>query len=200
MVTDVMSDNGRRVPAFSWRVALPALVLLAIAAAVLAVALTSDGDPPDRADAVAMPVDLTPEFAAHLARHPEDARAWAIHGRLAFGRGDYAASAASFARAVERPGKLAQDPLVWCEYADAVAMAAGGSLQGRPRELISHALMLNAHHNRALEMAGSAAIEAGDYKTAVDYWERLLKELPSASPERSELTKAVERARMRAGL
>jgi len=63
---------------------------------------------------------------------------------------------------------------------------------------VSHALMLDAHNVRALEMAGSAAIETGDFKTAVDYWERLLKELPADAPERAEVTKAVERARMRA--
>lgn len=199
MAADTIDGGVRRGPAFNWRVALPALVFLILAAAVLVAALIADGNAPVREDTAFTPADLTPEFVSHLEKHPEDSRAWAIHARLAFGRGDYGASAASYARAVERPGKISRDPLVWCEYADAVAMAAGGSLQGKPRELISRALMLNADHSRALEMAGSAAIEAGDYKTAVEYWERLLKVLPPDAPERGELTKAVERARMRTG-
>lgn len=198
MAADTIDSGVRRVPAFNWKVALPALVFLALAAAVLVAALISDGGDRGDLEAGSLPADQTPEFAAHLERHPEDSRAWVIRARMQFGRGNFADSAAAFAHAVERPGKIARDPLVWCEYADALAMAAGGALKGKPQELVSHALMLDAHNVRALEMAGSAAIEAGDFRAAVDYWERLLKELPADAPERAEVTKAVERARMRA--
>lgn len=143
--------------------------------------------------------DLLPELAAHLEKHPRDARAWAIAARLKFLRADYAGAGAAYAHAVELPGKVARDPLVWCEYADALAMAGGGKLAGKPRELIEHALALDAKHPRALEMAGSAEIEAGNYAGALRYWEELLAILPADSPARAELARAVERTRMRAG-
>ena len=143
--------------------------------------------------------DLLPELAAHLDKHPRDARAWAIVARLKFFRGDYAGAGAAYAHAVELPGKLARDPLVWCEYADALAMANGGRIAGKPRELIDHALVLDGKHPRALEMAGSAEIEAGNYAAALRYWEELLSILPPDSPVRGELATAVERTRMRAG-
>lgn len=143
--------------------------------------------------------DLLPELAAHLDKHPRDARAWAIVARLKFLREDYAGAGAAYARAVELPGKLARDPLVWCEYADALAMVNGGRIAGKPRELIDHALALDAKHPRALEMAGSAEIEAGNYAGALRYWEELLSLLPADSPARAELATAVERTRMRAG-
>ncbi len=145
------------------------------------------------------PAALLPELAAHLEKHPRDARAWAIVARLRFFRGEYAEAGAAYAHAVELPGKVARDPLVWCEYADALAMANGGQLAGKPRELIDHALALDGKHPRALEMAGSAEIEAGNYATALRYWEELLSILPPDSPARAELAMAVERTRMRAG-
>jgi hypothetical protein len=51
-----------------------------------------------------------------------------------------------------------RSPLVWCEYADALALAGDGRLAGKPRELIDHAPALNNSHPRALETAGSAEI------------------------------------------
>jgi len=142
---------------------------------------------------------LLPELAAHLDKHPRDARAWAILARLEFARGDYPGAVSAYAHAVELPGKVARDPLVWCEYADAVALAADGRLAGKPRGLIDHALALNSRHPRALEMAGSAEVEAGNFTAALGYWEELLAILPAESPARPELARAVERTRMRAG-
>lgn len=143
--------------------------------------------------------DLLPALAAHLDKHPRDARAWAIVARLKFGGQDFAGAGAAYARAVELPGKVARDPLVWCEYADALAMATGGRIAGKPRQLIDHALALDGKHPRALEMAGSAEIEAGNHAGALRYWEELLSLLPADSPARAELATAVERTRMRAG-
>ena len=135
---------------------------------------------------------LLPELAAHLDKHPRDARAWAILARLEFARGDYPGAVSAYAHAVELPGKVARDPLVWCEYADAVALAADGRLAGKPRGLIDHALALNSRHPRALEMAGSAEVEAGNFTAALGYWEELLAILPAESPARPELARAVE--------
>jgi len=142
--------------------------------------------------------ELFTQLAAHLNQHPRDARAWAIFARLNFSRDRFSEAAAAYARALELPGRVAQDPLVWCEYADALAMAQGGRLDGKPRELIGRALALGPRHPRALEMAGSAEIERGDYAGALRYWVTLLEVLPPGSEQHNELTVAVERVRARA--
>lgn len=147
---------------------------------------------PDRAVMLA-------QLAMHLEKNPRDSRGWVILARMSFERDDFAKAAEAYARAVALPGKVAGDPMVWCEYADAVAMANGGKLDGQPRELIEKALALDASHPRALEMAGSAEIEKGDYAAALRYWEPLLKLLPPGSPLHGELSAAVERTRQRAG-
>ncbi len=134
-----------------------------------------------------------------LQRAPRDARAWAIYARLNVERADYAAAAAAYAHALELPGRVAQDPMVWCEYADALATLGGGRLAGQPFAMITRALALNPRHPRALEMAGSAAIEQGNYKAALHYWEPLLQLTPVDAPQYRELLSAIERTRLRAG-
>ena len=196
-----MHEAPPRTPLKRRRTVAVALVLLAIAALVVALLARTARDAEEVIGGGVMESarGLAPQFAAHLEKHPGDARAWAIYARLTFARGEYAQSAVAYARAVELPGKVARDPFVWCEYADALAMTAGGRLAGKPRELIEHALALDPKNPRALEMAGSAEIEAGNFAAALDYWESLLAVLPADSPARDELTKAIERTRMRAG-
>jgi cytochrome c-type biogenesis protein CcmH len=140
------------------------------------------------------------QLEVHVTAEPRDARAWALLGRarMALDRFDEAATA--FERAIAASPKVAADPLVWCEYADAVGMAQGGVLAGKPRTLIDRALAIKSDHPRALEMAGSAEYEAGNFAQAVFFWERLLPQLPDGSQERSELQAAIERTRLRAGL
>jgi cytochrome c-type biogenesis protein CcmH len=74
-------------------------------------------------------------------------------------------------------------------------MAQGGRLSGRPRELIDRALALDAHHPKALELAGSAEIEAGNLTAALRHWQALLERLPPGSAQQRELAVAVERLR-----
>ena len=127
-------------------------------------------------------------------RHaPRDGRAWVLLARRYAERDDFAAAAAAYEQALAVSPRVARDPLVWCEFADAVGMAQGGSLRGRPRELIQTALALDARHPRALEMAGSAAYEAGDFGRALGHWQTLLAQLEPGSPEQVELGAAVAR-------
>jgi cytochrome c-type biogenesis protein CcmH len=142
---------------------------------------------------------LIARMQAHLERTPRDARGWVILARMNFSVDRFAESARAYERALAVSRKVAQDPQVWCELADALAMAQGGSLRGKPSEMIDRALGLKGSHPRALEMAGSAAVEAGDYRRALLYWEPLLALLAPQSREHAVLARAIERVRLRAG-
>jgi len=98
------------------------------------------------------------------------------------------------------PDKVAKDPTVLCEYADAVAMQQDGRLSGKPMQLVNRALELNDRHPMALEMAGGAAYEEGRFGDAARYWGELLPQLRSGTRRHAELAAAVERARERAAL
>lgn len=142
--------------------------------------------------------DMVSRLQVHLAAAPEDARAWVMLARAHMQRDQFEPAARAYQRALDASAKVARDPLIWCEYADALGMAAGGRLAGRPRELIDRALALDAAHPRALEMAGSAAYEAGDFRGAARYWQQLLARLPADSAEHAQLAAAVARAERQA--
>jgi cytochrome c-type biogenesis protein CcmH len=138
------------------------------------------------------------QLEAHLAATPGDARAWVMLARARMDRDEFAAAAVAYRQALEASAKVARDPQVWCEYADAVGMAQGGRLAGQPSELIGKALALDAAHPRALEMAGSAAYEGGDFRAAARYWQQLLAQMQSGSAEHAQLAAAITRAEQRA--
>lgn len=179
-----------------------------IAASVALVALASGfylfGAPNTSRDSAAA-ADPSPVIAADPAtframlvaqtkRLPRDGRGWMLLARSDFAANRYAEAAASYAQVVTVSANVARDPDAWCEYADALGMAQGGSLAGKPRELIARALSLDPNNARALEMAGSAALEQNDPATAVEYWRQLVVLLPARSAERNELVVALARA------
>jgi cytochrome c-type biogenesis protein CcmH len=134
------------------------------------------------------------DLARHLERTPDDGRAWVLLARIDFAADRFADAAAAYERALAASPKVALDAGVWCEYADALGMAQGGSLTGRPRELVMRALAQNPAHPKALEMAGSAAYEAGEYGAAVQYWRQLLPQLANDPGATRELAAAIARA------
>jgi cytochrome c-type biogenesis protein CcmH len=105
----------------------------------------------------------------------------------------FAPAAAAYARAIALSRKVATDPQVLAEYADALGMTQGGRLAGKPREVIDKALQLDPRHPKALELAGSAALEARDFRAAHAHWRDLLESLPPDSPQRLPLAAAVEK-------
>ena len=129
----------------------------------------------------------------HLERDPRDARAWVIYARLQAERERYAEAANAYERGLALSGKVARDPAVWCEYADALGMARGGRLEGKPRELIDRALALDPKHPKALEMAGSSEYELGRYERTLDFWRPLQAMLVPGSRRHVELAAAIER-------
>lgn len=172
------------------------LVLLLAAAAAMALRWPV----PERAGGLSAaevaegPEALRRALARHLERNPRDGRGWVLFAMMEFEADRFESAAAAFERGIAASTKVASDPAVWCEYADALGMAQGGSLAGRPTELIERALSLQANHPKALEMAGSAAFERRDFAAAVTHWRHLLPQLPEGSQMHGELSTAIERA------
>jgi cytochrome c-type biogenesis protein CcmH len=67
---------------------------------------------------------------------------------------------------------------IWANYADVYAMANGQTLQNdEVTKMISKSLELDPGNNTALALAGSAAMERGDYVTAITRWQALVDQL-----------------------
>ena len=136
---------------------------------------------------------LTRQLGSHLEQQPRDARGWVILARLHADADRFTEAAQAYEKALALPSKVAGDPAVWCEYADALGMTQAGSLAGKPRELIDRALALNPNHPKALEMAGSAEYGQADYTTALLFWRPLLGMLEPGSQAYTELAAAIAR-------
>ncbi|MEO8675395.1 MAG: hypothetical protein ABI569_07435 [Casimicrobiaceae bacterium] len=176
---------------------------MAIAAAMVGIAAMAAGllwqyDDGAAPGANAVAADAGPsaraELVRHLERSPRDGRSWVLLARMDFDVDRFADAATAYERAFAVDAKVARDPAVWCEYADALGMTQGGSLAGKPRELVMRALAQSPEHPKALEMAGSAAFEAGEFASAVAWWRQLLGQLDAGSREHRELAAAIARA------
>lgn len=100
------------------------------------------------------------------------------------------------AKAYERAAPLVdQDPALLADYADVLAQTQGGSLQGRPSELIERALRINPREPQALLLAGAAATDRQQFAAAAEYWSRLLELVEPGSEEAGALTTAIGKAR-----
>jgi len=167
--------------------------LIAIAAAVPVLAATTYGIV-GTPGAIGRAGDgSTAPLEAQVAAWPNDARAWVLLARSRMDAEQFAPAATAYARAIALSPKVANDPQVWAEYADALGMTQGGALAGKPREAIDRALRLDPRQPKALELAGSAAYEARDFRAAHAHWRALLEALPPDSPQRLPLAAAVEK-------
>lgn len=128
-------------------------------------------------------------------RYPRDGRGWALLAYALVEQEAYAEAAAAFEKAVAVSPKVAADPGVLCDWADALGMAQGGKLHGRPTELVHRALALRSDYPKALEMAGSAAYEERQFALAADYWSRLLPQMQDGTAVRRALEQGVARAK-----
>ncbi|MEI7842679.1 MAG: c-type cytochrome biogenesis protein CcmI [Gallionellaceae bacterium] len=84
---------------------------------------------------------------------------------------------------------------IWADYADMLAMVHGQKLAGPPTKLIEKALALDPNHPKALALAGSAAMESGDYQAAVRHWGHLLNGLPADSEDAKMIAGGIQQAK-----
>ncbi len=134
-----------------------------------------------------------------VATFPRDGRAWVLLARAHMEKDEFGQASRAYAQALKVSSRVARDPGVLCEAADAIGMEQGGSLAGRPSELVAQALAIDGSHAIALEMAGSAAVEQNQYPDAVRYWSALLEQLPAGSARYQQLAAAIEAAQRRMG-
>lgn len=113
---------------------------------------------------------LAQKLADRLKERPDDAQGWSMLARSYVVLGRYGEAVDAYKRSVELVGDDAQ---LLADYADALAMAGGRSLEGEPMKLVQRALEADPNNLKALSLAGTAAFEKKDYANAVKYWEQV---------------------------
>jgi cytochrome c-type biogenesis protein CcmH/NrfG len=138
------------------------------------------------------------ELQQHLQRHGDDARARVLLARMDLQAQRFEQAAAGYEFVLRGRSKAVGDAGVWVEYAEARAMLQGGTLAGLPRQLVDKALSIDPDHPQALDLAGSAAWEAGEFDLVARHWTRLLAQIDAGSPRHVQLAAAIRRAEQRA--
>jgi cytochrome c-type biogenesis protein CcmH len=140
--------------------------------------------------------DLLARLEKRLAEQPDDPQGWAVLARtyIAMDRFPDAASALEKLRAL-----VGDEPEVLVSLADVTAMAQGGSMAGKPVELIKLALAKQPDNPIALWLAGNAAAEAKNWQEALDYWRATLKHAEPGSDSEAELKERIAAAESKLG-
>ena len=118
---------------------------------------------------------MLPKLEQKLREQPNDITGWAMLGKAAMVLERYPEAAQAYAKLTQL---TPQDAQAYADYADALAMANGQKLSGKPAALIAQALKLDPNNGKARYLAGFAAIEQGNTKAAIAHWEKLLAQIP----------------------
>jgi cytochrome c-type biogenesis protein CcmH len=140
---------------------------------------------------------MVTEFASKMEKDPSNLKGWAMLARSyrVLGRDQEAVAA------YERAGNfIDSDPQLLADYADALASKANGNFDGKPLALINKALKLDPNNLMALWLSGTASYTTGNYKAAVQTWEKLAQQLPAGTEEANAIAGSIAEARSKAGL
>ena len=130
-------------------------------------------------------------LAERLRNNPQDADGWRMLGRSYVALGRYQDAIVALDRAV---AMIPNDPDLLADYADALAMTSGQTLEGKPLEMVRRALKLDPNHEKSLWLAGTAAYNEGNYPGAIAYWNRLLKQMSPGSKESQQVKSIIAEA------
>ncbi len=132
------------------------------------------------------------KLAKRLQSNPSDPQGWTMLARSYSSMEKWSDATGAYAKATEQSPNNAD---LWAEYAFAAAMANGKSLEGKPLEFINRALKVDPQNAKALQLAGSAAFQAKNYKKAIDYWQQILKQVPAESEVAQAINERIDEAK-----
>jgi cytochrome c-type biogenesis protein CcmH len=138
---------------------------------------------------------MVESLAAKVRARPDDAQGWALLARSMAALGRFKESADAYEHLLRL---VPRDPQLLADYADALGMAQGRSLAGRPYELVKEALAIDPSHRKALALAGTAAMDANDFATALNHWQALAAQLPAGSDDERQVRAVIGEIRLKA--
>ena len=129
-------------------------------------------------------VAMVERLAVKVRERPDDAQGWALLARSMSALERFKESAEAYAHLAKL---VPNDAQVLADYADALGMAQGRTLEGKPTELVDQALRLEPRNRKALALAGTAALDRGDFARADQHWRALAAELPADSEDAKQV-------------
>jgi cytochrome c-type biogenesis protein CcmH len=119
-------------------------------------------------------------LAQRMKANPSDPKGWLLLARSYGVMGRYQEAAAAYSEAAQR---MPTDADFYADWADAVAMAQGKKLAGKPEELLKRALDADPKNRKALALAATALLERGEVDAALARWRELRQLVTPGSDE-----------------
>jgi len=127
---------------------------------------------------------LVENLAKKMEANPTDPNGWILLGRSQNALGQWGAAASAFERALALTPNDAQ---LLADYADVQAMVQEGSFVGKPMALAQRALKIDPKNMKALALAGTAEMRAGNKDASLKHWQTLLVVLPKDSEDAAQV-------------
>lgn len=139
---------------------------------------------------------MVDKLAAKMEKEPNDAEGWLMLSRSYKVLERYQDAVDAMKKAHALTG---DKPDVLLQWADALAMANGGSLKGEPTSLVEKALKIEPKNQMGLWLRGMAYAENDQFQQAADSWQALLKDYPQEQGGYDEVVKLINEAHARLG-
>lgn len=115
--------------------------------------------------------EMIANLAQRLETEPDDGEGWYMLGRSHLSLGNFNQAANALEKAHQL---LGDDPGLLLRYADALTMSRNGQISGKPFKLVKKALTLRPNDPTGLWLAGMGYEEQGEYRKAIQTWQKLL--------------------------
>lgn len=118
---------------------------------------------------------LTDRLKQRLEQNPSDGVGWALLARSYVELGRHTEAVPIYEKAMKL---VPDDAQLLADYADALGVLNGRTLEGKPDLLIRQALKIDPNNVKALMLAGTVAFDRKAFAQAAAYWEQARAHLP----------------------
>lgn len=88
-----------------------------------------------------------------------------------------------------------KDPEIMVNYAQAIFLKNNRKLNTKAKDLINQVLKIDMQNINALNLLAIDAFDRKEYKAAINYWERVLIQLPLNTEEAKQIETMIEKAK-----
>ncbi|WP_086932272.1 c-type cytochrome biogenesis protein CcmI [Agarilytica rhodophyticola] len=194
----VVSSFKSRIPVLSLVLALPILSLILYSSLgskkdweIYQLAINRGGETPEVSKERANELILA--LQDRVNEKPENAQNWYLLATVSIEQGIYEEGVRAFREVLNIQPNA---PKVQAELAQALFLRAGNTITPEVREHTKAALAAAPNMPTALGLAGIDAYQTGNYKNAMDFWQRALVQLDPQSAAARALTGGIARAKL----
>jgi len=141
--------------------------------------------------------EMVNKLAERMRSQPDDLKGWVMLARSYTVLKRYDAAVDAYRNILRLGG---ESPELLADYADALAMSAGGRFTPETGELLQRALAEQPDNVKALWLAGHWKNQEGDPAAAIEYWQKAARLLPADGEDAAIIGQQIARAREQLGL